>query len=93
MTRGHVWRYHAHMSIHDKLVSDIDAFLLRHGMFPTTFGVLSLGNKHTVRRLRGGMGISSHRIARLYAFMADYDRLHVSNKRQKKAANQSRAAA
>ena len=81
------------MNIHDKLVKDIDAFLLRHGMFKTDFGVLALGNKHTVRRLHAGMGISSHRIARLYSFMADYDRLHASNKRQKKANQGSRVAA
>lgn len=46
------------MDIHDQLVKDIDAFLLRHGMYKTEFGVLALGNKHTVRRLHAGMGIS-----------------------------------
>lgn len=82
----------ATMDIHEKLVRDIDAFLLRHRMHKTEFGERALGNKHTVRRLHNGMGISSHRIARLYSFMADYDRLHASNRRQKKA-NLSNVAA
>lgn len=81
----------ARMNIHDQLVKDIDAFLLRHGMYKTEFGVLALGNKHTVRRLHAGMGISSHRIAALYRFMADYDRLHGS-RRQKKANHPNIAA-
>jgi hypothetical protein len=91
LTWGHVWRYIAAMNIHDQLVTDIDAFLARHGMFPTEFGVLALSNKHTVRRLREGMGISSHRIARLYEFMADYDRSH--GRRGQKKANHSSVAA
>lgn len=79
------------MNIHDQLVADIEAFMQRHEMHKTDFGVLSLGNKHTVRRLRNGMGISSHRIARLYKFMADYDRLH--GRRGQKKATHVRAAA
>ena len=78
-------------SIHSQLVADINAFLARHNLYPTEFGILALGNKHTVRRLRNGMGISSHRIDRLYKFMADYERIH-GVPRQKKATS-SRVAA
>ena len=78
------------MNIHDQLVADIEAFLLKHGMSKTELGIHALSNKHTVRRLHEGMGISSHRIAALYNFMRAYE---TGNGRRRKANHSSIQAA
>ena len=62
------------MTIHAKLMADIDAFLKRTGMPQTTFGSASpFKNPHIVRRLRIGQSITVQRVDALYAWMREYE--------------------
>ena len=79
----------AAMGIHDTLIADIEAFLLRHGMNQTQFGIASLGNPHILRRLRDGHGLSTTRADKLYSWMREYDR---GNGRRRKANHPSLVA-
>ena len=60
-------------TIADQLLADIEAFLDRYEMKPTTFGWLSCRDKATVRRLREGLGITSKRIDQIREFMRTYE--------------------
>jgi hypothetical protein len=42
------------MSIHDRLLSDIEEFLTETGMGPSYFGKRAAGNSELVERLRAG---------------------------------------
>lgn len=66
--------YHERMDILKQLTADIDAFLARHGMLPTQFGVLALNDGGLMTKLRGGTDIRASRIDRIYKFMSDYEK-------------------
>lgn len=65
--------YHAVMTITEQLLTEIEAFLLRHNMAATEFGRQAVSDPHTVRWLRAGNGITTKRYERLRAFMAAFD--------------------
>jgi hypothetical protein len=59
------------------LLSDIEAFLETHGMSPTMFGELALGDRHFVKQLRGGEAKPPRRVwpetaAKVRTFMVTY---------------------
>lgn len=54
------------------LIDEIDAFIARTGMAPSTLGRRVFGNPHVVRRIRSGENITVRTIDKLRAFMATY---------------------
>jgi len=62
------------MSTRDQILSEIEAFLVRHGMSAGDFGVRCMRNPSFVYRLRRGQGILDSSIDRARAFMIEYDR-------------------
>jgi hypothetical protein len=61
------------MDIHKKLLIDIDAFLSRHGMTPSTLGALSCAQPRLIFNLRTGCTLQMATYARLVSFMSEYD--------------------
>lgn len=61
----------------DKLLSDIEAFLKRHKMAPSSFGG-GLGDRHFVRQLRAGRRVWPDTEARVRKFMAEKDADHAA---------------
>ncbi|MEC9346093.1 MAG: hypothetical protein VYB54_07690 [Pseudomonadota bacterium] len=56
-----------------KLLSDIEAFLDRTGMPPTTFGKSAVGDPNFVGKVRGGMSPRLNTFDRVRRFMASHD--------------------
>lgn len=56
-----------------ELLGQIDEFLKRHDMAPTTFGRLSCRDVSAMIRLRKGLGLTMRRAEQMRKFMADYD--------------------
>jgi hypothetical protein len=55
-----------------QLLDEIDAFLVKHEMTATTFGLLSSNDGHLIRDMRGGRQITLGRADRIRAFMSAY---------------------
>lgn len=56
----------------DKLLSEIETFIEKHKMSPTAFGEASMGDRHLVRRLKGGGSVTLDTADRLRVYMAEY---------------------
>lgn len=61
------------MSTHQILLAEIEAFLVRHGMAPTTFGLEVCNDAKLVSDLRAGRDMKLSMVDRVRAFMADRD--------------------
>ena len=59
------------MSSRDKILQEIESFLVRSGMTPWKFGKRSVGEGKFVQRLRGGMGMTLDSADKVRAFMAE----------------------
>jgi hypothetical protein len=57
------------MSISSDLLREIDAFVRRAGMAPTTFGRLAANDGKLVARLRSGKGITTRTVEKVQAYM------------------------
>jgi len=57
------------MSISSDLLREIDAFVRRAGMAPTTFGRLAANDGKLVARLRNGKGITTRTVEKVQAYM------------------------
>ena len=57
------------MSISFGLLREIDAFVRRAGMAPTTFGRLAANDGKLVARLRSGKGITTRTVEKVQAYM------------------------
>ena len=57
------------MSISSGLLREIDAFVRRAGMAPTTFGRLAANDGKLVARLRSGKGITTRTVEKVQAYM------------------------
>ena len=57
------------MSISSDLLREIDAFVRRAGMAPTTFGRLAANDGKLVARLRSGKGITTRTVEKIQAYM------------------------
>lgn len=64
-----------------KLLADIEAFLARHDMYQTDFGVRAVNDRRCVGRLREGFDITLGKAERIYLFMAAYEAEQRSKKR------------
>jgi len=58
--------------LHEVLLSEIDAFLARHGMAASRFGALAMGDHRFVFTLRRGSAPRTTTVDRVRAFMRDY---------------------
>jgi hypothetical protein len=56
----------------EQLLSEIEAFMIRHEVPPTRFGDDALGDRHLVRQLRGGRRLWPETEAKVRDFMATY---------------------
>jgi hypothetical protein len=56
-----------------ELLQDIDSFLERYGVADSTFGVLSTGDGHLIRRIREGKRIRRSTVLRIRKFMQRYE--------------------
>lgn len=54
-------------------LDDVEAFLEKHQMAPTAFGVGALNDRHFVRQLRAGRRTWSETEEKVRGFMADYE--------------------
>ena len=59
------------MSISSDLLREIDAFVHRAGMAPTTFGRLAANDGKLVARLRSGKGITTRTVEKVQAYMRE----------------------
>ena len=59
------------MSISSDLLREIDAFVRRAGMAPTTFGRLAANDGKLVARLRGGKGITTGTVEKIRSYIRD----------------------
>lgn len=57
-----------HPAIAD-LIKDIDALIERHGITPTDFGLLSIGDPNLYRHLKNGRNPRFHTSDRIRTFM------------------------
>ena len=60
------------MTISEKLLVEVERFMLRYNMPYTRFGELSCRDRNAVRRLREGHGITTRRYEQIKNFMAEY---------------------
>jgi hypothetical protein len=61
------------MTAREALLSDIDAFLARHGMPDSRFGRDAVNDSHLLRRMRAGGDVTLGTADRLRAFMASHE--------------------
>ena len=60
------------MTITEQLLAEIEAFLVQHDMRPTTFGEMACRDRHLVRWLRQGRGITTNRYEQIKTFMRQH---------------------
>lgn len=60
------------MSEHEKLLAEIERFLDRTGMAPSTFSLESCGQRNLMIRLRNGEGVTLRTVEKVKTFMRDY---------------------
>ena len=60
------------MSTHDTLLNEIEVFLAKHGMAPSRFGALSIGDARLVTDLHRGRDLKASTLDRVRRFMAEY---------------------
>jgi hypothetical protein len=70
------------MNTRDKLVDDIERFLVRHDMKDRTFGALALNDPSLVRTLRLGRDLGTRQYDRCREFMRDYKSSRVKRPRR-----------
>jgi hypothetical protein len=61
------------MSTHEQLLSEIEVFLCRHAMAPTTFGLRSVNDAKLVANLRSGADVTTRTLDRVRSFMRKQD--------------------
>lgn len=61
------------MSLREKFVADVEAFIKRHDMHQTTFGLLSCRDGSFYARIKAGT-IGLKRMERAREFMDEYDK-------------------
>ena len=57
----------------DDLLARVEAFLTRHSMKPTSFGIQACRDPSTVPRLRARKGITLERVEQIERFMEEYE--------------------
>lgn len=62
------------MDTYATLIRQIDAFIARHGMTDTAFGLAAVNDGKIVPRIRLGKNITLRTVQRLTEFMAGQDR-------------------
>ena len=84
---------------HKKLLSEIEAFLVQHGMSRTRFGIETMNDAKILKRLRAGMTCTLKTANRLRSWMEDYEKpkstspkTRAPKTRSKRLANQRAAA-
>ena len=60
------------MSEHEKLLAEIERFLDRTGMAPSTFSLDSCGQRNLMIRLRNGEGVTLKTVEKVRSFMRNY---------------------
>ena len=55
---------------HTDLLAELDAFLERHGLSDSTFGLRATGDGHLVARIRAGRPVRRSTVLRVRRFMA-----------------------
>lgn len=58
----------------DDFQSKVEAFIERHDLSPTTFGLWAMDDSRFVFDLREGRECFARTIRRVYAYMAEYER-------------------
>ena len=58
---------------HKKLLSEIEAFLVQHGMSRTRFGIATMNDAKILKRLRAGMTCTLKTAERLRSWMEAYE--------------------
>lgn len=59
-------------STHDKFLTDIERFLRKHDMRPTTLGLSAINDAKLVSNLRLGKDVTTRTMDRVRAFMSSY---------------------
>jgi len=58
---------------HSDLLAELDAFLERHGLSDSTFGLRATGDGHLVSRIRAGRPVRRSTVLRVRRWMARED--------------------
>ena len=61
------------MSTREQFLAEIEAFLARHDMSPSAFGMLSRGNRMIVFRYRKGASPNTETMDHIRAWMAEFE--------------------
>lgn len=61
------------MSTHEQLLSEIEGFLARHRIAPTTFGLRSVNDAKLVANLRSGADVTTRTLDRVRSYMRRQD--------------------
>lgn len=65
--------HYARIMSRDQLLAEIEAFLVRHNMRPTRFGLKAMNDGKFVFMLREGVDIRLSSVDRVRKFMADWE--------------------
>ncbi|GIK18963.1 MAG: hypothetical protein AMXMBFR77_16950 [Phycisphaerales bacterium] len=57
----------------DEFQLQVEAFIARHGLSPTTFGLWAMNDSRFVFDLRRGRSCSLATVGKIYRFMAEYE--------------------
>jgi hypothetical protein len=58
---------------HAALLAELDAFMVRHGLADSTFGLRATGDGHLVARIRAGRPVRRSTVLRVRRWMARED--------------------
>ncbi len=59
--------------MNNELLRELDAFLNRHGIADSTFGISAVGDSHLVQRIRNGRPIRRSTILKIKKYMARHE--------------------
>ena len=57
----------------EQFLADVEGFLARHDVAPTSFGVTVMNNPAFVNHLRGGRSVTLITARKVYEYMAGFD--------------------
>lgn len=61
------------MSTHQQLLAEIEAFLKRHDVRPTTFGLRAVNDAKLVANLRSGADVTTRTLDRVRTYMRSFE--------------------
>ena len=61
------------MNNQESLIAELDAFLNRHGIADSTFGIRAVGDSHLIKRIRDNRPIRRSTVLKIRKYIARYE--------------------